>query len=90
MTTPVRSRCAICSALVRSPLVSAHLSGLAHPKGRQRIDHVIPKCVLLKEGTDRLPHVPGRLEREVHLSSSPADTRRGAALHKLVETLAGM
>ena len=71
-------------------LVSTHLPGLAHPKGRQRIDHVIPKCVLLKEGTDRLPHVPGRLEREVHLSSSPADTRRGAALHKLVETLPGM
>ena len=71
-------------------LVSTHLPVLAHPKGRQRIDHVIPKCVLLKEGTDRLPHVPGRLEREVHLSSSPADTRRGAALHKLVETLPGM
>ena len=71
-------------------LVSTHLPGLAHPKGRQRIDHVIPKCVLLKEGTARLPHVPGRLEREVHLSSSPADTRRAAALHKLVETLPGM
>ena len=31
-------------------LVSTHLPGLAHPKGRQRIDHVIPKCVPLKEG----------------------------------------
>ena len=34
--------------------VSPHLPGLAHPERRERIDHVIPKRVLLQEGANRL------------------------------------
>ena len=71
------------------PRVSTHLPGLAHPKGRQRIDHVIPKCVLLKEGTDRLPHVPGGLEREVYPTFS-ADSTGRAALHELAQPRSGV
>ena len=76
------------SVLPMPPRVSTHLPGLAHPKGRQRIDHVIPKCVLLKEGTDRLPHVPGGLEREVYPTFS-ADSTGRAALHELAQPRLG-
>ena len=34
--------------------VSPYLPGLAHPERRERIDHVIPKRVLLQEGANRL------------------------------------
>ena len=90
VTTPVRSSCAICSASVRSRLSRPHLPGLAHPERRERIDHVIPKRVLLQEGANRLPHVPGGLERKVHLTVFSAGSTRRAALHELVESRSGV
>ena len=65
-------------------LVTAHLSGLLHPERRQRIDHVMPKRTLLQEGVDRLPHVPGGLEREVYPTFS-ADSTGCAGLHELAQ-----
>ena len=70
--------------------VSPHLPGLAHPERRERIDHVIPKRVLLQEGANRLPHVPGGLERKVHLTVFSAGSTRRAALHELVESRSGV
>ena len=71
-------------------LVASHLPSLAHPEGRERIDDVIPKRALLKECTNRLPHVSGGLEREVHRTSSPADSTGRAALHELAQPLSRM
>ena len=69
--------------------VTAHLPGLSHPERRQRIDHVIPKRALRQEGADRLPHVPGGLEREVYPTFS-ADSTGRAALHEFAQPRSGV